>query len=129
MPIPSEEAFAIALEDACEDYYGLYELVWAFNGKFAEASQAERLAAAQLAVTRLVREGLVSLFRTHWMSSEYEEVDTKAAVQILADAASWRSPADSPDASYYCFASTPAGDARYYGRRPDSDPLSNRDDG
>ena len=122
MPIPSEEAFAIALEFACEDYQGLYELVWAFNGKFPEATDAGRLTAAQLAVTRLAREGLVSVLRTRWTSSEHEEIDTEAAVEILANPTCWRSPAESTDWSYYCFASTPAGDERYYGRRPGSDP-------
>ena len=122
MPIPSEEAFAIALELACEDYEGLYELVWAFNGKFADAADADRLVAAQLAVTRLAREGLVSIFRTRWTSNEYEEIDTEAAVQLLANPAYWRSPAESADSSYYCFASTPAGDERYYGRSSHFDP-------
>jgi hypothetical protein len=123
MTIPSEEAFAVALEDACEDYFGLYELVWDLNGKYAEASEAERLAAAQLAVTRLVREELATMFRTQWMSDGYEELDSKTALQLLADPASWRPPADSPDASYYCFASTPAGEALYF-QQASSDPKA-----
>jgi hypothetical protein len=119
--IPAEEAFAVALSDACEDFYGLYELSWEFNGRFTAANEVERLAAAQAAVMRLVREGLATIFRTRWMTEVYDELGAEAAAQLLADPASWRSPADSPDASYYCFTSTPAGDACYF-RRPTAPP-------
>lgn len=114
--IPSAQVFELALSLATEDYFGLYELVWKLNSKFEDSDPAERLAAAHHALQRLTAEGLTAVYRTQWMSEEYDAVATELTERVLADPSAWASPAERPDGSFYCFTSTPLGDARYFGR-------------
>jgi len=112
--ISDDTARGRALSNACEDYTGLYELVWEFNTQFPEASAAERLRAAQVALGGLIRDGLVVVYRTKWLSDGYSEVSSAEAGIIIANPESWRSPANTPDSRYYCFASTERGENEYY---------------
>jgi len=102
-----------ALANACEDYTGLYELVWEFNAQFPTAPPAERLRAAQTALSGLVHDGLAVVYHTKWLTDEYTELLPSEAVALVADPEAWRSPADTPDSRYYCFASTDRGEDEY----------------
>jgi len=116
MHISDDVARDIALSDACEDYTGLYELIWEFNTQFPEATEQERLRAAQVALGGLVRDGLATVYYTRWLSDEYRELNRSDAESVIAQPESWRSPADQPEGEYFCFASTDAGEARYFKR-------------
>ena len=116
MDISDTVAREIALSDACEDYTGLYELIWEFNTRFPHASSAERLRAAQAALRALLHEGLAAVYRTQWLSDEHFELATADAENAIGSPDSWCSPADRPDSMYFCFASTDEGDKRYFRR-------------
>jgi hypothetical protein len=106
----------MALSDACEDYTGLYELVWEFNTRFPDAPEQERLRAAQAALGTLVRDSFVLVYCTRWLSDQYRELKRADAEAVIANAESWRSPADHPDGEYFCFASSDEGEAHYFKR-------------
>ena len=123
MTIPFDQAYHIALSDACEDYTGMYEFIWGLNSQFPEVSEAEKITVGQAVFERLHASGFIQLYHTKWMSDDYVPVPKSEVLEIISDPKSWRSPADTPDESYYCFTSTEAGDRAYFTADPTSKPA------
>jgi len=111
--IDPAKARVMALSDANEDYTGFYELIWEFNSKYPAASEAERLNAARSTLADLFNEGLVELFAARWSPPTYEPVVAGGA-DVIADAASWRAPSETPGGRFFAFAATEAGERVYH---------------
>jgi hypothetical protein len=110
--IDPAKARVMALTDAAEDYWGLYELVWELNTKYPDSSGDERLQVARAALTGLLQDGLVELFSARWSPSHYEAVSAGRAVALVALDSAWRPPSDA-DGTFVAFAVTDAGRRAY----------------
>ena len=97
------------LSDACEDYHGLFEVVWTLNTRFPDVSETVKRQVAELALGDLLNRGLVSLYTTTWPGTIYVPVAAHLARSAISDPASWAPPPEAPG-KYYCFAATPEGE-------------------
>ena len=100
------------LSDACEDYYGLYEIIWSLNNQFPDVPEDSKREVAQEALGNLVKKRLVSLYTTTWPGGTYVAVPGHQAQAVIAAGSSWASPPAAPT-KYYCFAATPEGEQAY----------------
>jgi hypothetical protein len=116
--IDAEDARWIALDNASEDWCGLYEIVWAYRTTFPAASDADRIAAARESVLCLLKDGLVEMSFYHaWGSKTCEPISGVDAMRIVADADAWNDPSVSNDGSYYAVSTTDRGDKVYFAGR------------
>lgn len=100
------------LSDACEDYTGLYEILWSLNTAYPEMSEKTKLDVAREALSDLVMRGLVELFTATWPPQSYTSVPSSNAFSAIAADSSWAPPPE-PPAVFYAFAATPAGEQAY----------------
>ena len=100
------------LSDACEDYHGLYEIIWALNTRYPDVPEGSKRAVAQMALDDLVTRRLVSLYTTTWPGKSYVAVSEQQAHAAIAVASSWGTPPNAPG-TYLCFAATPEGEQVY----------------
>ena len=112
LTIEPSRVSAMILNDACEDYHGLHEIVWSLNNQFPDVPEDSKREVAQEALSSLVKRRLVSLFTTTWPGGVYVPVPQHRAQAAIAASSSWASPPAAP-AKYYCFAATPEGELAY----------------
>jgi len=110
--IEPSQVSAMILSDACEDYYGLYEIIWSLNNQFPDVPEDSKREVAQEALGNLVKKRLVSLYTTTWPGGTYVAVPGHQAQAVIAAGSSWASPPAAPT-KYYCFAATPEGEQAY----------------
>jgi hypothetical protein len=110
----------IVLEQAAEDWYGLFELLFDVDPPPPGLPNAnERRAQMELAVRRLLEAGLVELsVRTDPYADPVPVVPSDAFTLLSADS-SWAYPA--PDSSIVVVTTTPLGDQVYHAP---SNPIS-----
>ena len=99
------------LAAACEDYTGLYEIIWALNTSHPEIGESEKIAAAATAVQSLLERGLIELFSSEWETQAHKPVSAKEFKRIANDVTAWR-----PEKIYFSFAATDVGEKFYLGR-------------
>jgi hypothetical protein len=105
------ELRAEVLSLATEDRFGLYEVVWRLNALHPEASAAQKVEAAQLAMADLLDAGLVEIcFGT---GSACEALPRLESRQAVADPGAWASP-HGTDGRLYTFSATPRGEREYF---------------
>src|SRR5258706_15113629 len=91
--IDAEDARWVALDNASEDWCGLYEIVWAYRTTFPAASDADRIAAAMESVLRLLKDGLLEMSFYHaWNSKTCEPISGVDAVRVVAVFELWEKP-------------------------------------
>ncbi len=116
--IDAEDARWVALDNASEDWCGLYEIVWAYRTTFPAASDADRIAAAMESVLRLLKDGLLEMSFYHaWNSKTCEPISGVDAVRVVAVADSWNDPSVSSQGSYYAVSTTDRGNKVYFAGR------------
>jgi len=113
MTIEPPEVIAMILSDGCEDHHGLYEIIWALNRRYPGVAEEAKRAAAQQALSDLVKRGLVALYTTVWPGGTFAAVPEGQVASAISAASSWASPPASP-VTYYCFAATAAGEQAYH---------------
>ena len=91
----SEKALDL-LNDLNDDWYGLWEVDWYFNGRHPEWPHEKRTAF----FSDLVHRGLIELFHGP-LWTKRPPLDPAAAVQALADPAVWAPPNDDDAPGYY----------------------------
>ena len=111
-PLDLDKLRTVALSDACEDYQGLYELVWYLNGREPSTPRADKVAAASAVLQDLLRTGHISLYTSVWAEGEFQPVPPEKQLAIAADPASYADPPQ-PPAKYVSYASTPEGEQVY----------------
>ena len=84
------------LSDTDDDWYGLWEVDWHFNDAHPEWSLSLRAAF----FSTLVRRSLVDVFFGRLMTKR-PPLTPDAALQALADPASWMPPTDGQENGYY----------------------------
>jgi len=107
-----ERLRTVALSNACEDYQGLYELVWYLNGREPSSPRAEKVAAATAVIQDLLRAGHISLYSSVWAEPDFQPVPPDKQLAVAADPASYADPPQ-PPARYVSYASTPKGEQAY----------------
>jgi hypothetical protein len=99
------------LASACEDYTGLYEIIWALNTSHPKIGETEKIVAAAAAVQSLLERGLIELFSSEWETQTHKPIFDKGFKRIANDSTTWR-----PEKMYFSFAATDAGERFYLGR-------------
>lgn len=93
----------LALEAGVDDYTGLYEVILELNGKFPEVSEAEKIAAATAALSALLNEGQIELYRTEWPPTVYEPLALDEALKAMGFQGTWQMSQDGPnDVLVFC---------------------------
>ena len=108
-----EKLRIVALSNACEDYQGLYELVWYLNGREPDLSRGEKVAAASAVLSQLLRDGYVSLYSSVWAVDDWHPVQPERQVGVAADPDAFADPPH-PPGTYFSYASTPDGERAYH---------------
>lgn len=95
---------------ACEDAFGIWELLWTLDLYYPDVHRDARLEAAIGAIAHLAESGLIEVFKVKGNAGPDLDEDPLPLSQIapaLADPNNW--DPDSPTEHAYWFASTPAG--------------------
>jgi hypothetical protein len=79
-----------------DDFYGLWEVDWHFNGHRPEWSHGERAAF----VAAVVKRGFFEVFFGP-LHTERPPLELDVALKVLADPAAWAPPADGQGTGYY----------------------------
>ena len=95
------------LELACEDYYGLYEIIWTLNASHPEISESEKIACATLAVQSLLNRGWIQLYSSEWPSQSHKLLSSSElrSISLSDDIELWQ-----PSEQNISFAATDAGE-------------------
>jgi hypothetical protein len=109
------DAISIIMDLGTEDYYGLYEVIWALNNSHRGVSSEATLSMAKLSMASLLNRGHVKLYRTVWLNDTHEPLSDAEADSVIRRSSSWAEPAAEGAGEYYCFAATAAGEKAYYG--------------
>ena len=99
------EAERIALEMACEDYHGLYEIVWALNAAFPEVTKEQKISVATQAVDSLIQRGLIEMFESKWAAPQQPRLVPASLFYASAD----RPETWDPGEIFLAFAATEQG--------------------
>jgi putative acetyltransferase len=102
--IKDAEADLITLEMACEDYHGLYEIVWALNTAFPKVAKEEKISVAGRVVDSLIKRGLIEIFEWQWKSSQQRPVPVSAFYAAVNRPETWE-----PGETFLAFAATEQG--------------------
>jgi hypothetical protein len=86
-----------------DDFYGLWEVDWHFNGHRPEWSRDERAAF----VSAMLKRGFFEVFFGP-LQTERPPLEMDAALKVLADVTAWAPPSDGQEIGYYVTTS-PAG--------------------
>lgn len=107
-----------ALELACEDWFGIWELLWGVNSDRPELSPDDRANLATDALRRLRDRGHIRFIRVPWPgpsgSEEYASLPIEE-VEAELERQGWKQV---PPASDVWFGATPEGEAAYRSRDP-----------
>jgi hypothetical protein len=94
--INSDQLRQDILEDGTEDYTGLYEIIWSLNHKYPAVSREQKVDVARRVFSELLRESRVAVFENVWASSNFAAVDSKAALNAVANDSAWEDPGPGP---------------------------------
>jgi hypothetical protein len=93
MKILRNDAEAMLLSSANEDYTGLYEAVWELNSSYPNASLGEKYDAAVGAIRALLSSGLVALYKVNVSEAMYLDrylaIDKSDSWNLLENPVSW----------------------------------------
>jgi hypothetical protein len=106
MAIPDQsklEQKVLAL--ACEDYYGLYEIIWILNSSQSEISKNEKIRIAETVVRLLLNKGFIELFSSEWKTQSHKPIFQTDHQNFLTDDMAWQ-----PGDNYVSFTATKAGE-------------------
>lgn len=79
------------LDEAGEDFVGLYEIVWDLESPVSPTSRNASVAAARKIVEEMISTHDGRLFRTsRWPPEAWEAVPSEATAEILADPRNWQ---------------------------------------
>ena len=115
MAIVLSDVLRLILEDACEDYHGLYEIIWALNTSHPDVGEDSKRQVAQQALSNLVKRGWVMLYSTAWPPRNFTPLSEDQFEAVINAPSSWGTSTNPPAVSYW-FASTPAGEEAYRSR-------------
>jgi hypothetical protein len=93
------------LELACEDYYGLYEIIWMLNNSQPEISKTEKIRIADGVIRLLLDKGFIDLFSSEWKTQSHKVILQANYQKFLADDAAWQ-----PGDNYVSFTATKVGE-------------------
>lgn len=81
---PSQVTDLLELE-VLDDYYGLWEILWAMQAEFPDQDEALRRDAAQVSLAALVQKGNIRVFRGLSFTGEEQLVPDSEIDRALAD--------------------------------------------
>jgi len=81
----AEDAARIVRETVIDDYYGLWEILWACNTAFPDEGLSKKRELAEAAVRRLVAEGTVDVYRGRTFHGDERLVEHGEFDSALAD--------------------------------------------
>jgi hypothetical protein len=117
-PETVERVRLIALSDANEDWTGLYELIWSLNRIYPDLEESEKVKMAVHALTSLIEAGLIELGLALWKTQAIRTVPPEEYSRAISNQDAWKSPDDVNGDTYYCFATTEAGEQAYASLTP-----------
>jgi hypothetical protein len=119
-----KRAHLIALENAVEDWSGLYEIIWDYDARCAGATESEKLQAGIGAVLDLLTAGFIEVaFAPGWPPPRYDPVPADQCPAVIRDPQSWRPPAERPNASFFAIGATEIGRQAYFSLTPEEADL------
>lgn len=92
------ELIKVLLWACIEDYAGLWELHWEVSSKFPDLSEEERERILIEALSLLISNGLVKLYRCDEPYGDLSELGLEAALSALSEEKNWEAP-DTSDVS------------------------------
>jgi hypothetical protein len=111
-----EATESLALELACEDWYGIWEVLWSCNVRFPDAPAAVRAQLALQALRRLRDADLITFIRVPWPGPDgrqtYDAIPLEDVEREL-EGSGWR---ELPPRSEVWFGATPEGERAYRSR-------------
>jgi hypothetical protein len=101
--IDPAEVRAEIIQSAGEDYYGLWELIWALNTAHPEIDEATKVAAAASAIVPLLQEGAIRLYRGEWRDNAFAPLELSEAIRLVTDTTAWDPPPNGSRAKFVVF--------------------------
>jgi hypothetical protein len=110
-PISRVSVEAVIMDLACDDYTGLYEVLWRLNTLHPDTAPDLKRFVAQQAMSSLLSQRYVQLFRA-LRGGEHEQLSESRAEVLIRRPESWEPPGGPAD-EYCCVASTTGGEQAY----------------
>ena len=102
------------LSNACDDFTGLYEVLWTLNRIHPDVPEDTKLAAAQHVVLTLLKLHFIQMYETTWQTPRYTPLLEAQADVVIRDPRSWNPPPQEGLGLYYCCTATREGERAYY---------------
>ena len=94
---------------ACEDYFGLYEIIWEVSKSNPEIGESEKILVAATAVQSLLNQGLIQLYDSQWSTQQHKPVSKSI---LYTNPKLWQ-----PSEHYVSLVATDAGEKVYFNKR------------
>ena len=100
------DILAVIRDQANDDLFGLYEIIWSLNTRYPEVPEAQKVAASIPVLESLVDSSEIILFRSRWATSAHAPVSREEAMNLVRDPASWKPPSEIKGGEYLSFGAT-----------------------